>query len=260
MSRQRKPVARTVNRVGKTGELAPVKELTTDNVVMTGFFGNEIDDLPHLALALCGSYTVAPNSFLVVNLNCKAPKCKVGIFVSGKVVFTGAESEQSAMLVAFMILEKLRTLFPAKNYHIRDLIVQNVVGSKATGYYIDLKQYNKLYPGCTDYLPESFSGLHVRMPNNITALCFTTGSVVLTGGKCLNDLMEAEPKLNLEDAKTSKKPDSSKPRANKIDEEGIVSVGRGRGRGRGRGGKSRAGRPPAAKRAKALDTGTDNWV
>lgn len=207
----------------KANDTPPAKRgLAPKNVVMTMSLGNKFDDLRRLALLVDGIYR--PESFPAVNCYCKSPKCTLSVFITGQVVVTGSDSEWSAMIACHYYLATFQKLFPEKNFHMRDLSVQNVVASMATGYFIDLEKYRTENATNTDYAPDLFPGMQIRLAKKITAGVFSTGEIVLTGGKCLKDLKEAADTFDLSSCAVEKQPSTKKPVGKKVKIEDALSA------------------------------------
>merc|ERR1712037_868801 len=108
----------------------------------------------------------------------REPRTTALIFSSGKMVCTGAKSEEDSRLAArkyARIVQKLG--FPTK---FKDFKIQNMVGSCAV-----TLQFSS-------YEPELFPGLIYRMVKpRIVLLIFVSGKVVLTGAKVRTEIYEA---------------------------------------------------------------------
>jgi len=156
-----------------------------------------------------------PKRFAAVIMRIREPKTTALIFASGKMVCTGAKSEQQSKLAArkyARIIQKLG--FPAK---FKDFKIQNIVGSCDVKFPIRLEglayshgafssvrgifhasfsiTINSSIPfwlhsllmkfsTVSQYEPELFPGLIYRMKQpKIVLLIFVSGKIVLTGAK-----------------------------------------------------------------------------
>ncbi|ONM07657.1 TATA-binding protein1 [Zea mays] len=112
----------------------------------------------------------------------REPKTTALIFASGKMVCTGAKSEQQSKLAArkyARIIQKLG--FPAK---FKDFKIQNIVGSCDVKFPIRLEGLAYSHGAFSSYEPELFPGLIYRMKQpKIVLLIFVSGKIVLTGAK-----------------------------------------------------------------------------
>ncbi|KFO74620.1 TATA-box-binding protein, partial [Cuculus canorus] len=129
-------------------------------------------DLKNIALhARNAEYN--PKRFAAVIMRIREPRTTALIFSSGKMVCTGAKSEEQSRLAARKYARVVQKLgFPAK---FLDFKIQNMVGS------------------CdVSYEPELFPGLIYRMVKpRIVLLIFVSGKVVLTGAKERSEIYEA---------------------------------------------------------------------
>ena len=73
---------------------------------------------------------------------------------------------------------------------IRSLIVQNVVASASLHHDIPLEKVTITLPN-TEYNPEQFPGLVLRLAKGKTALIFSSGKIVCTGAKSEKEVGEA---------------------------------------------------------------------
>merc|ERR1712129_138544 len=120
--------------------------------------------------------------FAAVIMRIREPKSTALIFGTGKVMVTGAKSEEKARKAArkyARILQKLD--FPAQ---FRGFAIHNVVCSADLGFPVRLEGLARRFPTCSSYEPELFPGLIYRLQDpKITILVFVSGKIVLTGGK-----------------------------------------------------------------------------
>ncbi|KVH93206.1 Beta2-adaptin/TBP, C-terminal domain-containing protein, partial [Cynara cardunculus var. scolymus] len=118
-----------------------------------------------------------PKRFAAVIMRIRDPKTTALIFASGKMVCTGAKSEQQSKLAArkyARIIQKLG--FPAK--------FKNIVGSCDVKFPIRLEGLAYSHGAFSSYEPELFPGLIYRMKQpKIVLLIFVSGKIVLTGAK-----------------------------------------------------------------------------
>lgn len=131
-----------------------------------------------------------PKRFAAVIMRIRDPKTTALIFASGKMVVTGAKTEEMARLGArkyARIVQKLG--FPAQ---FKDFKVQNIVGSTDVQFPIRLEGLALSHGHFSSYEPELFPGLIYRMRSpKIVLLIFVSGKVVLTGGKKPEEIYQA---------------------------------------------------------------------
>ncbi|CAH2008910.1 unnamed protein product [Acanthoscelides obtectus] len=131
-----------------------------------------------------------PKRFAAVIMRIREPRTTALIFSSGKMVCTGAKSEEDSRLAArkyARIIQKLG--FPAK---FLDFKIQNMVGSCDVKFPIRLEGLVLTHSSFSSYEPELFPGLIYRMVKpRIVLLIFVSGKVVLTGAKVRQEIYEA---------------------------------------------------------------------
>ncbi|KAK4851508.1 hypothetical protein QYF36_015789 [Acer negundo] len=132
---------------------------TLQNIVSTVNLDCKLD-LKQIALqARNAEYN--PKRFAAVIMRIREPKTTALIFASGKMVCTGAKSEQQSKLAArkyARIIQKLG--FPAK---FKDFKIQNIVGSCDVKFPIRLEGLAYSHGAFSSYEPELFPGLIYRM-------------------------------------------------------------------------------------------------
>jgi len=158
------------------------------NIVSTVSLGCPLD-LKKIALhARNAEYN--PKRFAAVIMRIRDPRTTALIFSSGKMVCTGAKSEEDSRLAArkyARIIQKLG--FPAK---FKEFKIQNMVGSCDVKFPIRLEGLMLTHSQFSSYEPELFPGLIYRMVKpRIVLLIFVSGKVVLTGAKERQDIHEA---------------------------------------------------------------------
>jgi len=158
------------------------------NIVSTVNLGCKLD-LKKIALhARNAEYN--PKRFAAVIMRIREPRTTALIFSSGKMVCTGAKSEEDSRLAArkyARIVQKLG--FSAK---FLDFKIQNMVGSCDVKFPIRLEGLVLTHSQFSSYEPELFPGLIYRMVKpRIVLLVFVSGKVVLTGAKVRQEIYEA---------------------------------------------------------------------
>ena len=123
--------------------------------------------------------------FAAVIMRIREPKTTALIFASGKMVVTGAKSEDDSKLASrkyARIIQKLG--FNAK--------FQNIVGSCDIRFPIRLEGLAAKHHPFSSYEPELFPGLIYRMIKpKIVLLIFVSGKIVLTGAKVREEIYQA---------------------------------------------------------------------
>ena len=163
------------------------------NVVATGTLNQKVD----LNAVVKGFPGVEyhPEQFPGLVFRLRRPKTATLIFNSGKMVCTGARSEQEARRAVMTVVKELKKggiIIVGRP----DLKVVNIVASASLGGRVDLElAVDKL--GKTMYEPEQFPGLIYRMDEpRVVILVFASGNLVCTGAKQEQDVYDAVHKLH----------------------------------------------------------------
>jgi len=171
-------------------------DVAVENVVVTARFKHGLD-LAALAKALPQSKPMRKFPALACKL--KRPRVTLLIYASGKILCTGAKSEDEASKVVRSFVETLRRkgfVLPSEP----ELRVENAVVSARLKTDVDVRQAVKRLDA-TVYEPEGFPGVVVKLRDvEPSFLVFSTGRVVCVGSKTVNAAKEAiaslERKLN----------------------------------------------------------------
>uniref|UniRef100_A0AAF5PQ32 TATA-box-binding protein n=1 Tax=Wuchereria bancrofti TaxID=6293 RepID=A0AAF5PQ32_WUCBA len=169
-------------------QLIDIPSPALQNIVSTVNLGVPLD-LKKIALhARNAEYN--PKRFAAVIMRIREPRTTALIFSSGKMVCTGAKSEESSRLAArkyARIVQKLG--FNAK---FTEFKVQNMVGSCDVRFPIQLEGLCLTHTQFSTYEPELFPGLIYRMVKpRVVLLIFVSGKVVITGAKYKKDIDDA---------------------------------------------------------------------
>jgi len=128
-----------------------------------------------------------PEQFPGAVFRLKNPKTATLLFGSGKMVCTGAKSEELAVKAVNTVVQKLRKgKIKIKNDAV--VTVQNIVSSINLGGTVKLEQAARTLPRSM-YEPEQFPGLIHRMLDPKTViLIFASGKLVCVGAKKEDDI------------------------------------------------------------------------
>ena len=123
-----------------------------------------------------------PEQFPGLVFRLKSPKTATLIFSSGKMVCTGAKSEEQSISAVRSVVQKLRKgKIKIKNEPV--IVIQNIVASVNLGGRVHLERAARSLPRSM-YEPEQFPGLIHRMLDPKTViLIFASGKLVCTGAK-----------------------------------------------------------------------------
>jgi transcription initiation factor TFIID TATA-box-binding protein len=136
-----------------------------------------------------------PEQFPGLVFRLRRPKTATLIFGSGKMVCTGAKSENEARRAVLTVVKELKKggiIIVGKP----DLRVVNIVASASLGGKVDLEKAVSTL-GKTMYEPEQFPGLIYRMDEpKVVILLFASGNLVCTGARREQDVYDAVHKLH----------------------------------------------------------------
>lgn len=166
---------------------------TLQNIVSTVNLGTRLDLKEIVLRARNTEYN--PKRFAAVIMRIRDPKTTALIFSSGKMVVTGAKSEESSRLAARKYAKTINKIGFDVKFH--DFKIQNIVGSCDVGFPINLDELalSEHSRFCT-YEPELFPGLIYRMQSpKVVLLIFVSGKLVVTGAKARTDIFTAFDKM-----------------------------------------------------------------
>jgi len=136
-----------------------------------------------------------PEQFPGLVFRIKSPKTATLVFSSGKMVCTGAKSEEQAIKAVRSVVQKLRK-GGIKIKKDAAIVIQNMVAAVNLGGKIHLEQTARSLPRSM-YEPEQFPGLIHRMLDPKTViLIFASGKLVCTGAKKESDVYRAVHQLH----------------------------------------------------------------
>ena len=137
-----------------------------------------------------------PDQFPGLVFRIKSPKTATLIFSSGKMVCTGAKSEEQSIMAVRAVIQKLRK-GGIKIKKDAVIVIQNIVASANLGGKIHLEQAARSLPRSM-YEPEQFPGLIHRMIDPKTVIMiFASGKLVCTGAKKESDVYRSVHNLHL---------------------------------------------------------------
>ena len=135
-----------------------------------------------------------PKRFAAVIMRIREPKTTSLIFASGKMVCTGARSEEDSRKASRQYAKIIQRLgYPVK---FAEFKIQNIVGSCDVKFPIKLEGLYSTHSKFCSYEPEMFPGLIYKMADpKIVLLIFVSGKIVLTGAKERHDIFNAFQKI-----------------------------------------------------------------
>ncbi|PBC30742.1 TATA-box-binding protein [Apis cerana cerana] len=146
-----------------------------------------------------------PARFMGLIMRIRNPRATALIFHSGKIVCTGARSEEDSYLATRKFARIIQKLGFARNnnliFHFVCLLlqakfynfkIQNIVATCDLKFPIKLENLNHIHGQFSSYEPELYPGLIYRMVSpRVVLLIFVNGKVVLTGAKNRTELQDA---------------------------------------------------------------------
>lgn len=139
--------------------------------------------------------TYDKSKFAAITIRLADPVCTCLLFTSGKLVVTGASSWDEGLLTAYCVRDILRGICKGQKFEIVSYEVQNIVAHVdiplGEGQRLDLDRFYSENAKEVTYQRNMFPGLIFRaIDNPIVLLCFTSGKVVVTGGKSTQHIQQ----------------------------------------------------------------------
>jgi len=158
-----------------------------ENIVGSGTIADSID--LEMLIDKMENYELNKKRFPGAVFRIKDPKIAILVFSSGKVVITGVKNHEDLARGLDILIQKMKEA-GVLCYDKPAVAVTNMVCSYDTGNKINLvKVVMSLRLESIEYEPEVFPGLVYRIPDpKIVALLFSSGKLILTGGKNMEDV------------------------------------------------------------------------
>jgi transcription initiation factor TFIID TATA-box-binding protein len=152
-----------------------------------------------MPIDLQGIADVLPNSFYdrqrfaAITIRIQDPTCTALLFTSGKLVLTGCKGWNECILASIHVVQMLKRYNSGVDFAVHENTIQNIVGHVEVPLQKDqILDLDLLYTThCTHctYQRNMFPGLIYRPDKSpIVLLCFYSGKIVITGGKCIEDI------------------------------------------------------------------------
>lgn len=150
------------------------------NVVATINLGVQID-LEKLSQTVSNA-EYNPRRFAAVIMRIREPRTTALVFHSGKMIVTGAKTEQDSRTGGKKYVQIIQKVGFAATF--RDYKIQNMTATCDMGFPIRLEGLVYAHSQQATYEPELFPGLVYKMANpKVVFLVFVSGKVVATGAK-----------------------------------------------------------------------------
>lgn len=135
------------------------------------------------------------SKFAAITIRLADPVCTCLLFTSGKLVVTGASSWEEGLLTAYCIRDILKDIYKGQSFAIGSYDVQNIVAHVDIPLEpmqtLDLDRFYSENAKEVTYQKNMFPGLIFRaIKSPIVLLCFTSGKIVVTGGKSVKQIRE----------------------------------------------------------------------
>ena len=159
-----------------------------ENIVASGSIADSIDLV--MISAKMKNCDLNKKRFPGAVLRLQNPKITVLVFSSGKVVITGIKSHDEFVRGLDNLIQRMKKA-GVTCHDAPEVAVTNIVCSYDLGKYINLnKVVVTLNLENIEYEPEQFPGLVYRISDpKIVALLFSSGKIILTGGKTMDDVV-----------------------------------------------------------------------
>ena len=143
--------------------------------------------------------SLIPNSvfhkqkFAAITIRLESPTCTALLFTSGKMVLTGCKTYIECIACALQVVALLRNNMRGTKFQLCSVCIQNMVGnvdlSLRDGARVNLHRMQSDHGLYCTYQKKMFPGLIYRPDNSpIVLLIFTSGKIVVTGGKSVCDM------------------------------------------------------------------------
>jgi transcription initiation factor TFIID TATA-box-binding protein len=182
----------TLAGLGFTSVMTSAPEPEIHNVVATIQIECEPINIHRLSQILPYS-SYDKSKFAAITIRLADPVCTCLLFTSGKLVVTGASSWDEGLLTAYCIRDILAETHLGQTFRIVSYDVQNIVAHvdipMAPGQSLDLNRFYEEHAKEVTYQRNMFPGLIFRsLKYPIVLLCFTSGKIVVTGGKSVKHI------------------------------------------------------------------------
>jgi transcription initiation factor TFIID TATA-box-binding protein len=165
------------------------ESLKIENIVASGAIAESIDLADFSEKT--GNCELNKKRFPGAVFHIAEPKIACLIFSSGKIVITGVRNQEALEAGLGIVVSALKAagIEPLKEPRVA---VTNIVCSYNLGRYINLNKLTvTLNLESVEYEPEQFPGLVYRIKDpKIVVLIFSSGKIILTGGKNLGDIQK----------------------------------------------------------------------
>ncbi len=167
--------------------------ISIENVVASASIDQKVD--LNAITRLFPDVEYHPDQFPGLVFRLKTPKTATLIFSSGKMVCTGAKSEDQAFKAVKTVVQKLRK-GGIEVLNEATIQIQNIVASASLGGRVHLEEAARQLKRSM-YEPEQFPGLIHRMSEPKTViLLFASGKLVCTGAKKEEEVYQAVNNLH----------------------------------------------------------------
>ena len=189
-----------MKKIGKNkrkGGMIYMIEVKVQNIVASTIFADKLD-LDMIVQSVEGN-EYEPEQFPGLVYRLSDPKTATLLFRSGKANCTGAKNLEDVRKSIDIIAKTLRKL-GVNVYKNFEIVVQNIVATANLGGELNLNE-TAMALGLEniEYEPEQFPGMVYRIKEpKVVVLLFSSGSIVCTGAKRVEDVSTAVEKVSKE--------------------------------------------------------------
>ncbi len=172
-------------------------EVKVQNIVASTAFADKLD-LDMIIQSVEGA-EYEPEQFPGLVYKLSSPKTATLLFKSGKANCTGAKNVEDVRKTVDIIADTLRKL-GVDVYDNLEIVIQNIVAVGDLGGELNLTETAvSLGLENIEYEPEQFPGMVYKLKEpKVAMLLFSTGKIVCTGAKNVEDASKAAEKLSKE--------------------------------------------------------------
>merc|ERR1711904_646523 len=158
------------------------------NIVATLNLGSKVN--LQVIAKKCKNTEYNPKRFTAVVIRLRDPKTTALVFSTGKLVVTGAKSENDCKTAARTFAKMVRKCGYDVNF--KEFKIQNVVGVADVHFPIRLEALQVQHQQFCQYEPEVFPGaIYKLMQPKVVMLIFVSGRIVITGARKKYDTKKA---------------------------------------------------------------------
>lgn len=142
---------------------------------------------------LCGRSDMS--IFPSVISHCRELHTTNSVFKNGKLVISGAATEQHALVMAHVLVSRLAWSLNDPTMHLRNFKITNIVSVAYLGFELNLHMFVEDLGDEVSWEPEAFAGAKWNVAEGITFVAFESGKVLSLGQSSIEQVKHAESYL-----------------------------------------------------------------